>query len=146
MTIELTEREKQLLSIFAEKQCDGAKDNVGTMTPIHVVERIRTEYVESSEGDAWIWMDNNEYKAFDNFDVMVAYAREQTKGNYPKYEDVEYEDVEKDGEEIWIESEEAYCRAFGIDAFRATAIQYTEPVAFFLIRDLRKRKLKVSML
>lgn len=78
MNIELTKRERDFLTEFAKKQYDGAKDNVGTMTPIHVVERIRTEYVENPDGDAWIWTDDYEYKAFDNFDDMVAYVREQT--------------------------------------------------------------------
>lgn len=135
MNIELTEREKQMLSIFAEKQCEGAKDNIGTVTPIHVVERVRTEYVDTPNGDTWIWTNDYEYKAFDNFDDMVAYIREQTKEDYPEYGDIEYKDVTKNGEEIWIESEEAYCHAFGIEAFRAIAVQYTEPVAFFFIRD-----------
>lgn len=135
MNIELTKRERDFLTEFAKKQHDGAKDNVGTMTPIHVVERIRTEYVENPNGDAWIWTNDYEYKAFDNFDDMVAYVREQTKEDYPEYGDVEYEDVVKDGEEIWVENEEAYCRAFGIKAYRAAAVQYTEPVAFFFIRD-----------
>lgn len=68
MNIELTKRERDFLTEFAKKQHDGAKDNVGTMTPIHVVERIRTEYVENPNGDAWIWTNDYEYKAFDNFD------------------------------------------------------------------------------
>lgn len=106
MNIELTKREQDFLIEFAKKQHDGAKDNVGTMTPIHVVERICTEYVESPDGDAWIWTDDYEYKAFDNFDDMVVYVREQTKGDYPEYGDIKYEDVEKDGEEIWVENEE----------------------------------------
>lgn len=135
MNIKLTQRERDFLTEFAKKQHDGAKDNLGTMTPIHVVERIRTEYVNNPDGDAWIWTDDYECKAFDDFDDMVAYAREQTKKDYPEYRDVEYEDVVKDGEEIWVESEEAYCRAFGIKAYRVTAVQYAEPVAFFFIRD-----------
>lgn len=83
MNIEFTQRERDFLIEFAKKQHDGAKDNVETMTPIHVVERICTEYVESPDGDAWIWTDGYEYKTFDNFDDMVAYAREQTEEDYP---------------------------------------------------------------
>lgn len=33
MNIELTKRERDFLTEFAKKQHDGAKDNVGTMTP-----------------------------------------------------------------------------------------------------------------
>jgi hypothetical protein len=39
MNIELNEREAKLLAEFAAKQHEGAKDNIGTATPIHVVER-----------------------------------------------------------------------------------------------------------
>ena len=137
MNIELTSREKELLATFAEKQYNGAKDNVGTMTPIHVVERIRTEYTESPDGDAWMWTDGDcEFRAFDYFDDMVAYAKEQTGKDYPPYDEVEYEDVEKDdGETVWISEEADYLEAFGIKAFKVKAFQYTEPVAFFFIRD-----------
>lgn len=110
------------------------------MTPIHVVERIRTEYVENPDGDAWIWTDDYEYKAFDNFDDMVAYVREKTKGDYPEYGDIEYEDVEKDGEEIWVEKHNCencrvYTRGLGysnngdLPVFRALLMRMGEMIA-----------------
>lgn len=131
MNIELTSREKDMLAEFAKKQYDGAKDNIGTMTPIHVVERIRKEYVESEEGEAWLWTDYNEWKTFDSFDEMLDYAKKATKENYPPYDEVEYEDVN----DIWIDSEKSYCKAFNINAYPCKVVQYTEPVAFFFIRD-----------
>lgn len=135
MNIELTEREKQMLSAFAEKQCAGAKDNVGTMTPIHVVERIRKQYVESDEGEAWLFNDGYDYKYFDTFDEMIAHARKSTDKTIPEYSDVEYEDIETDDGEVWIEDEKAFCKAFGIQAYKCTVVEYTEPVAFFFIRE-----------
>lgn len=93
---------------FAEKQHEGAKDNIGTRTPIHVVERIRKEYVESEEGDAWLWTDNYDWKTFDSFDEMLDHARKAAKKEYPPYEEVKYEEVD----DIWIESEKTYCKAF----------------------------------
>lgn len=137
MNIELTSREKELLTAFAKKQHDGAKDNIGTMAPIHVVERIRTEYTESPEGDAWMWTDGDcEFKAFDDFDDMIAYANENTGKDYPPYDKVEYEDVETaDGDTVWISEEADYLKAYGIKAFKVKTFEYTEPVAFFFIRD-----------
>ena len=43
ISIELNTRELKFLAEFAEKQYEGAEDNVGTRTPIHVVER-KEEY------------------------------------------------------------------------------------------------------
>ncbi len=131
MNIELTPREREMLAAFAEKQHDGAKDNIGTMTPIHVVERIRKEYVESEEGDAWLWTDDYDWKTFDSFDEMLNHARKATQKEYPPYEEVEYEEVD----DVWIESEKTYCKAYGIKAYPCKMVQYTEPVAFFFIRD-----------
>lgn len=137
MNIDLTEYEQQMLSAFAKKQYDGAKDNVGTMTPIHVVERICTQYVESSEGNAWLWSDGYDCtQYFDNFDEMLEHEREFSGRNLPQYSDVEYEDVEtSDGRKIWIDDEKAYCKAFDIQAYKCCAVVYSEPVAFFFIRD-----------
>lgn len=132
--INLNNDEISFLKQFSEKQKNGAKDNVGTMTPIHLVERIRKEYIESDDGHAWVWNDDYEWKTFDSFDEMLDYAREATKENYPPYDDVEYADVN----DIWIESEKAYCEAYGIKAFPCKMVEYTEPVAFFFILDEAK--------
>ena len=135
MNIELTEKEKQMLSDFAAKQYDGAKDNIGTMTPIHVVEHIHKEYVDSDVGEVWILDDDYDYKTFDSFDEMIDFIKKDSGETLPEYNDVEFENVETDDGEIFIEDEKAYCKAFGIDAFKCSVVEYTEPVAFFFIRD-----------
>jgi hypothetical protein len=43
---EITEQEKKFLAEFAEKQYEGAEDNLGTATPIHIVERAEKIFVE----------------------------------------------------------------------------------------------------
>ena len=94
MNIALTEREQQLLSSFATKQYEGAKDNVGTKTPIHVVERIRKQYIESNEGNAWLWSDGYDYtEYFDSFDDMLEHERQFSGRDLPQYSEVEYEEV-----------------------------------------------------
>jgi len=132
--VNLNNDEISFLKQFAEKQKEGAKDNVGTKTPIHLVERIRKEYIESDDGCAWVWNDDCEWKTFDSFDEMLDYARKATKENYPPYDDVEYEDVN----DVWVESEKAYCEAYSIKAFPCKMVEYTEPVAFFFILDEAK--------
>ena len=58
MNIELTEIEKIFLTDFANFQHDGARDNVGTATPIHVVERLTKRWVPCEDGDDWIIEDD----------------------------------------------------------------------------------------
>ena len=135
LKFQLNDKEKAFLKEFYEKQHDGAKDNLGTRDAIHVVERIRERCVENDNGDAWLWTDDCEWKKFDDFDEMLEHARKATGNEYPPYEVVEYEDVN----DIWIESEKTYCKAYGIKAYPCEVVKYTEPVAFFFILDEAKR-------
>ena len=136
MNIALTEREQQLLSSFATKQYEGAKDNVGTKTPIHVVERIQKQYIKSNEGNAWLWSDGYDYtEYFDSFDDMLEHERQFSGRDLPQYSEVEYEDVETPDGKIWIDDEKAYCKAFDIQAYKCFVVEDTKPVAFFFIRD-----------
>ncbi len=128
MNIELTEREAKLLAEFAMKQYEGAEDNLGTRTPIHVVER-REQYFSAGDGDEWMCEDN-EYKLYPDFDTMLEDLRKDGK-ELPEYGDVEYEDVN----DIWISSEEDYCKAYEIHAQSGRIIDTYRPVAFFFIRD-----------
>lgn len=128
VSLELTEKETAFLAEFATKQYEGADDNLGTRTPIHVVER-REQYFSTGDGSEWICEDN-EYKLYPNFDAMIEDLQKEGR-ELPAYEDVEYEDVN----DIWISSEEDYCEAYGINARSGQIIDTYRPVAFFLIRD-----------
>ena len=129
MNIELTEREAQFLAEFAAKQYEGAEGNVGTRTPIHVVERIENTFVEDGSGEAWIDYDND-YETYESLEDLVA-ARRKNGETLPDYEDVEYDDVG----DVWISDQEKYCEAYGIHAQSGRIIDTYRPVAFFLIRD-----------
>ena len=126
--IELNAQELKYLAEFAKKQYEGAKANLGTRTPIHVVERLEKHF---SQGDGSEWLcEDNEYEVYNTFDDMLEDLRKQGM-DLPPYDDVEYEDVN----DIWIDDEEAYCKAYGIHAQRGSIIETYRPVAFFLIRD-----------
>lgn len=128
MNIELTEREAKLLAEFAAKQYEGAKGNVGTRTPIHIVER-REQFFSAGDGDEWMCEDND-YKLYPDFDAMIEDLRKGGK-ELPPYDEVEYEDVN----DVWISSTEDYCEAYGVNAQSGRIIDTYRPVAFFLIRD-----------
>jgi len=128
VSIELTEQEARFLAEFAEKQYEGAEGNVGTRTPIHVVER-KEQYFSQGDGDEWLCEDND-YKIYKDLDAMIEDLRESGK-EIPPYDEVGYEDVN----DVWITDGESYCEAYGINAQRGRSIDTYRPVAFFLIRD-----------
>jgi len=128
MNIELNEREAKLLAEFAAKQYEGAKDNIGTRTPIHVVERLE-KYFAAGDGDEWLCEDK-EYKLYPDFESMIEDMRKDG-AELPKYSEVEYEEVN----DTTIFSEEDYCEAYGIHAKKGQIIKTYRPIAFFFIRD-----------
>lgn len=129
MNIELNEREAKLLAEFAAKQHEGAKDNIGTATPIHVVERTEKIFVADGSDEAWVCEDND-YETYADFDSMIDALRSAGK-ELPPYDDVEYEDVNG----VWIDDQQAYLKAYDIHAQSGRFLITYRPVAFFLIRD-----------
>lgn len=132
----LTEQERRFLAEFAAKQYEGADGNVGTRTPIHVVERTNKTFVQDGSDEVWVDADN-EYAAYDSFDDLIE-ARRKNGEDLPDYEDAEFEDVN----DIWIDSIAAYCKAYSIDVYSGRYLLSHRPVAFFLIRDEAVRYMK----
>jgi len=128
INIELTDQEAKFLVKFAEKQYEGAEDNLGTMTPIHVVEKKRQDFHEGV-GSEWMCEDTG-YKMYYTFSEMLEDLRKSGK-EVPEYKDVYLTDVNG----LWIGDDEAYCEAYDINACRGTIVDTYHPVAFFLIRD-----------
>jgi|AGTN01.1.fsa_nt_gi hypothetical protein len=133
MNIELTETERKFLAEFAAKQHEGAKGNVGTRTPIHVVERERKVFVEDSSTEVWVDDDNN-YEAYESFEDLIS-ARRRDGQSLPEYEDGSIDAVLG----VWINSEAHYCKIYGINARHGRYVSSWEPIAFFLILDEAKR-------
>ena len=133
MWIELKDKERKYLIEFAQKQHDCAKDNVGTRTPIHLVERMTRHFVEDGSDEAWLDADN-EYAEYDSFGELIE-ARNKNGDELPSYEDVVFEDIN----DVWICDYKSYCEAHGINAISGRHIETYQPVAFFLIRDEAKR-------
>lgn len=130
MDIQLTEREREMLAAFAGKQYEGAPDNLCTRTPIHVVERVYKDFARDESGNEWLCEDAD-WKVFDSFDAMLEYLQDSKGKVLPSFEDVKYERIN----DIWIDSEHAYCEAYDITAYPGNIIYSTRPVAFFFIRD-----------
>lgn len=129
ITVELTEQERKFLAELAAKQYEGAPDNLGTRTPIHIVERIEKEFVEDNSDEAFLDVDND-YQEYESWGALID-ARRARGENLPEYEDVEYEHVNG----VWINSLADYCKAYHINAYSGRYITSYHPVAFFFVRD-----------
>ena len=132
MDIILTEIEKKFLTEFAKKQFEGADDNLGTRTPIHLVERKHREFI--SDGSEEVWIDSDNGQEFDSFDDLINFKRENGY-DLPDYDDVDCTTVN----EVWIYSHESYLKAFRINAYSGRFVEHYQPIAFFFTLDEAKR-------
>ena len=139
MNIELNEQEVRFLKEFACKQYEGAKDNIETRTPIHVVERKQVEFVETEdEGESWC-CDSLEGQVFDNLQDLLDAAVEnylvtQERLGHLSTESF-YCELSSLEDCCSIDEQKDFLQMVSIEArFGREVISYT-PVAFFLIRD-----------
>ena len=139
MNICLSNDEKYFLQKFADEQHDGAKANVGTVTPIHLVMRKRKHFCESSYGDIFVILGIGgraiEPLSFTEIEDGINRLNNYMDLNLPKYEDVMYEVING----ITIRNEDDYFEAFNIAFCKGEDFEYEEPVAFFLIRSEAER-------
>lgn len=137
MEIELTEKEESFLKEFATKQKEGSRDNVGTMTPIHVVERNVTEFVESEDGNVWV-CDNLECKTFENIVDMLESMIDEDLISRENCENIARESFYCDFshlDDCPIEEQKEFLEIMEISArFGFEFVSYV-PIAFFFIRD-----------
>jgi hypothetical protein len=126
---EITEQEKKFLAEFAEKQYEGAEDNLGTATPIHIVERAEKIFVEDGSDEIWVDEDR-ECESYESFEDLIA-ARQKNGESLPSYSDAKYQNVG----DVWISSPKDYCEAYKLNVRSGRNVEYYKPVAFFFIRD-----------
>ena len=131
-TININAEEQKFLMDFAEKQAEGCRDNIGTMTPIHVVERRDVAFFPSEDGDTY----NYDGHCEDSLDKLIQHINDQRPFPLPSYDSVYLTDVETaDGEEIFITDATKYIEAYCPDVQVGFTVCSYRPVAFFLIRD-----------
>ena len=129
----LKEDEIQFLKEFAEKQKEGSVDNVGTRTPIHVVERADKTFVQCVDGEIWIDADN-EYSEYGSLDDLIS-ARKKNGELLPDFGEVNLEWVN----EVFVTNENEYIEAYNLNVYRGRYVISHRPVAFFFILDEAKR-------
>lgn len=134
MHINLTEKERDFLTEFAAKQYEGSPDNLGTTTPIHVVERLRREFVCDGSDEAWFdW----EYGGaeYEYLDELIAERRERHGEDIPTFGEAEFEEFNG----VTVYNEEDYIKAFNLNVSSGRYVTWHEPIAFFLILDEARR-------
>ncbi len=55
ITVEITEEQERFLRLFAEKQFEGARDNLLTSKPLHLVQKQRERRIEEGEEDKVVY-------------------------------------------------------------------------------------------
>lgn len=150
ITLALTERQENFLKEFAEKQYDGAKDNVFTETPIHTVQSKVERYIPYHEDLMdYFGGEKIKYSACDSYeiwfesleDLIMDFFEDEPPIPYVSYEAVEHGTmIDVMGQEQEICSEKDYLAAYGITMTGKTwIIDEWKDVAWFFIRDEAKR-------
>ncbi len=151
ITIGLSERQVHFLKMFAANHYPGAKDNLATNKPIHVVQTRRERVVDSSydSPDATKYYLRSDCTAYDS-------AKELISGYYERgydeecpieivsfkeaYAQDEFTDINGEGQVLM--NEEEYFEAYGLtkDMYSKVNIEYYyEPVAYFFILEEARR-------
>ena len=132
ITIELTEKQENFLKEFAAKQYDGAKDNVGTRTPIHVVERKEDIFIENENGNCFL-LCQGKSEIYESFELLQQKIRENN--NNPTFEAVKNSYFN----DFFICNYLDYFDALGLDIKIGEVEHRYEPIAYFFILDEARR-------
>ncbi len=147
--IDITEEQEKYLKEFANKQYPGAKDNLCTAMPIHVVQTRDDVYFEPNseygENNIFIDEDGNEYNTAE--EVVRCYY--ECYGEDPKIEIEGYEYgmtlKDEQGKTCIIQSYEEYFEIYKMEwedvQYLARVKRYSD-VAFFFILEEAKRYIK----
>lgn len=141
ITIDINERQEMFLRQFAERQFDGAPDNLSTRTPIFVVEREHELIAPEGYGDGktfFSYWHDGEHLLAETADELI----EKVTGAkpIPLSEAIEAMNIIVGGNEVFVVDEKDYLEAYGIEGFEKLETHTTyKPVAFFLTLAEAKR-------
>ncbi len=131
--INLKEKEIEFLKLFAGNQYEGSPENVGTCTPIHLVERADKTFVHDEDGETWVDVDD-EFAEYSSLDALIE-ARKKKGELLPYFDEVDLEWVN----EVFVTNDNEYVKAYNLNVYRGRNIISYHPVAFFFILEEAKR-------
>lgn len=156
VTVSLTEAQEKFLKEFAEKQYDGAKENVATVSPIHVVENKRFSYIPYSseikdhfDELPLTFTSDEDYECWHDDEIELIKDWYENREEECPIEIKPFSEVYRkgitgiDGEEEVICDYHEYFEVYGVKVHAiAWKKEEWEPTAFFFIRDEAKRYIK----
>ena len=150
ITVKLTDKQEEFLKLFASKQFEGSRDNVGTNNPLHLVQTQDERVVDPDHEDP----DKVSYRVldsgadYDSIEELIAGYWGNCSSVCPieivsfdeAYRADEFIDV--NGEEQVIMDEDDYMEAYGItkDLYYKTNIvfDYRTVAVFFILDEAKK--------
>lgn len=146
ITVDLTDEQVKFLKQFAANQCEGAKDNLCTYKPLHLVQTETLEYIHDGGGngnyDVYVDADNPERKAFrDELNFVLEYGTYDDPSDVVDY-DTAYNSEGINGKTIY--DLDDYFAAYGINSKieRCSVVKKYRTVAYFFILENAKAYLE----
>ena len=136
LTIQLTDEQERFLKQFAKNQNEGARDNVGTHKPIHLVQRKRERIIhdDGESGDEVYFCHDSGEIYGDPTDLVRAEAGSQFD-EIASYDDAEYEEING----ICVYDYKDYFKAYGVNACICSRVYEWQTVSYHFTLAEAKR-------
>jgi hypothetical protein len=157
ITVQITDEQEKFLKLFAANHYPGAKDNLATHHPIHIVQTKRIRHIPYSPDIADFYdhlplvftYNTDDYQLwFKNEEELVKQYYEDRGEDPPipvkPFGEIQYTEVhDKDGNAVWICDYSDYFEVYGVEpvVFAWEEEDY-EDVAFFFILEEARRYIK----
>lgn len=156
ITFQVTEQQEHYLKLLAANHYPGARDNLATYHPIHVVQTKRFNHIPYSLDIAYfydhlplVFTYNSDYQSWHKDEVELVeqyyeYIEEEPPIPVKPFKEMQHSEVYgKDGNGVWIRDYRDYFTAYGVETTGiAWEEEYYENVAFFLILEEAKNYMK----
>ena len=151
ITVKLTEEQEKFLKLFASKQFEESKDNVGTHNPLHLVqtqdERVVDPDYDNPDRVKYVVTDDD-YKEYESAQELVKGFWDNCSSECP-IEIVGFEEAYRakefigvNGDEQIITDKDDYLEAYGIDEKSYnkvnTCYEYRTVAVFFILDEAKK--------
>ncbi len=153
ITIQLTEQQEKFLKMFAANHYPGAKDNLATHQPIHVVQTQRVNHIPYSPDIADFYEHlplafcfDPSYQSWYKSETELVEQYYEYRGEDPPvpvkpFEEMKYTEVHtKDGDDIWVQDYGDYFAAYDVEsvAIAWEEEEYEDVAFFFILEEARK--------
>lgn len=140
LTINVTDKQAEFLKQFARNQYEGARDNVCTRKPIHLVQSKQYEYIfdegvaaEEYDGDI-VFFEHDSQEYYDTERELII-ASGVSENEAVSYADAEGSQI--NGIYIW--NRKDYWEAYGVNAYTVSkTFEWKTKAYFFTLAEAKK--------